>query len=121
MVGRRSLVVMSATAAATTQSMKIPFALLIALILGFATVGRVGLYPLLWRGDRQTGVIRYYDGESSFGLIHPDEGGEDVFVHAHAFPHRQRSGLTAGMPVRYRVLAGDNRASAWGATTELGR
>jgi len=115
---RRGLVVMSTAAAATTQSLQLPFALLLALMAGFATIGRIGLYPLLWRGERHTGTISFYDDEIGFGLIHPDEGGEAVFVHSHAFPRKQRGLLVAGLRLRYRVLSGDNRASAWGATLE---
>jgi cold shock CspA family protein len=72
----------------------------------------------LWRGERHTGTISFYDDESGFGLIHPDEGGEQVFVHSHAFPRRQRGLLAAGLRLRYRVLSGDNRSSAWGATLD---
>jgi cold shock CspA family protein len=115
---RRSLVVMGSAAAATTEALSWPLGLLFALLVGFATVGRVGLYPLLWRGDRHTGMINFYDPELSFGLIDPDDGGEAVFVHAHAFPRRQRHWLAMGARVKYRVLASDNRASAWGATME---
>ncbi len=115
---RRSLVVMGSAAAATTESLRWPFALLAALLVGFATVGRVGLYPLLWRGDRQTGTITLYDPELHFGLIESDEGGEAVHVHANAFPRRMRPIIEVGMRVRYRVLASDNRSSAWGATAD---
>jgi cold shock CspA family protein len=115
---RRSLVVMGSAAAATTESLRWPIALLAALLVGFATVGRVGLYPLLWRGDRQTGTITLYDPELLFGLIEPDAGGEAVHVHANAFPRRMRPLLQIGMRVRYRVLASDNRSSAWGATAD---
>jgi cold shock CspA family protein len=115
---RRSLVVMGSAAAATTEALSWPLGLLFALLVGFATVGRVGLYPLLWRGDRHSGMLSFYDPEMSFGLIDSDEGGEAVFVHAHAFPRRQRSLLATGTRVKYRVLASDNRASAWGATME---
>jgi cold shock CspA family protein len=95
-----------------------PFALLLILLVGFVTMGRIGLYPLLWRGDRHRGTITLYDREMDFGLIEPDGEGEAVFVHANAFPRRQRATLREGMRVRYRLLASDNRANAWGATTE---
>lgn len=81
-------------------------------------MGRIGLYPLLWRGDRHRGTLTFFDQEMSFGLIEPAGDGDAVFVHAHAFPRRQRSALRAGVRVRYRLLASDNRANAWGATME---
>ncbi len=115
---RRGLVVMSSAAAATTESMQLPLALLLALMAGFATVGRIGLYPLLIRGERHSGTITLYDDELGFGLVEPDGGGEQIFVHAHAFPRRQRADLGVGTRLRYRLLASDNRASAWGATME---
>lgn len=115
---RRGLVVMGGAAAATTDALRLPLALLIALLAGFATIGRVGLYPLLWRGERQTGTITMFDPELNFGFIAPDEPGEAVHVHANAFPRRIRPTLTVGMRVRYRVLDSDNRASAWGATPD---
>ncbi|MDJ0924236.1 MAG: putative Ig domain-containing protein [Acidimicrobiia bacterium] len=115
---RRTLVVMGGVASATTEALSLPLTLLIVLLLGFTTIGRIGLYPLLWRGDRHAGTISFFDEEMHFGLIDPDAGGEAIFVHAHAFPRRQRAGLNAGMRVRYRLLASDQRANAWGATVE---
>jgi cold shock CspA family protein len=115
---RRSLVVMSSAAAATTESLRWPFALLLALLVGFATIGRVGLYPLLWRGEEHSGVLTLLDPEFGFGLIDPDDGGEAIFVHVNSFPRRQRPDLAVGRRVRFRLLASDNRSSAWGANLE---
>jgi cold shock CspA family protein/PKD repeat protein len=115
---RRSLVVMGSAAAATTESLRWPFALLLALLVGFATIGRVGLYPLLWRGEKHSGVLTLFDAEFGFGLIDPDGDGEPIFVHVNSFPRRQRPDLAVGMRVRFRLLASDNRASAWGASAE---
>ena len=90
---RRTLVVMGGVAGATTEALSLPFALLAFLMIGFITMGRIGLYPLLWRGDRHRGTLTFFDQEMSFGLIEPAGDGDAVFVHAHAFPRRQRPSL----------------------------
>ena len=63
------------------------------------------------------GTVKWFNDSKGYGFIQRAEG-EDVFVHAHAFPRRQRGLLRTGLRLRYRVLSGDNRSSAWGATLE---
>ena len=85
--------------------------------MGFITIGRIGLYPVLRRGDRFTGVIGFYDEELGFGLVTPDNDSKEIFIHANALPQRQRRNLEAGTRVRYRLFIDDSRPCAWGATT----
>ena len=51
-------------------------------------------------------IIRWYNGEGGYGFIHPDEGGEAIFVHhtgIAAHPTKAKS-LTEGTRVAYEVV-----------------
>ena len=56
--------------------------------------------------SRRVGTIRrWYNGEGGYGFIHPDEGGEAIFVHhtgiaAHT---TKAKSLTEGTRVAYEV------------------
>ena len=39
-----------------------------------------------------TGTVKFYNGQKGYGFIAPDNGGNDVFVHASAL---ERAGLTS--------------------------
>jgi CspA family cold shock protein len=46
--------------------------------------------PVVERGPRQNGTVKFFNAEKGYGFITPDEGGADVFVHVSAV---ERSGL----------------------------
>ena len=65
--------------------------------------------------DQRTGTIKcWYNGEGSYGFIHPDDGGEAVFVH-HTYIAAAHSGaksLPEGSQVIYE-LARRDMAGLW--------
>jgi cold shock protein len=56
--------------------------------------------------SRRVGTIRrWYNGEGGYGFIHPDEGGEAIFVHhtGIAAQTTKAKSLTEGTRVAYEV------------------
>jgi CspA family cold shock protein len=50
-----------------------------------------------------TGTVKWFNGQKGFGFIQPDEGGNDVFVHA-----VERAGmhsLNEGQKISFEVVA----------------
>jgi len=47
------------------------------------------------------GTVKFYNGQKGFGFIQPDEGSNDVFVHATALERAGISGLTEGQKVTF--------------------
>jgi CspA family cold shock protein len=47
------------------------------------------------------GIVRSFDARKGSGMIAPDEGGADVFVHASAVERAGLAGLSVGDRVRY--------------------
>jgi cold shock protein len=52
-------------------------------------------------GMRQTGTIKFFNQTKGFGLITPDEGGNDVFVHITAVESSGIGALDEGMRVSF--------------------
>ncbi len=55
--------------------------------------------------SQKTGIVeRWFNGEGGYGFIHPDDGGEAVFVHhtGIAVPTKAKS-LQEGVRVSYEV------------------
>lgn len=50
-----------------------------------------------------TGVVKWFNGEKGFGFIKPDEGGDDVFVHASALQNSGLADLQDGQKVGYEL------------------
>lgn len=47
------------------------------------------------------GTVKFYNAQKGFGFITPDNGGNDVFVHATALERAGMRGLTEGQKVSY--------------------
>ena len=64
--------------------------------------------------DQRTGTIKsWYNGEGGYGFIHPDDGGEAVFVHHTCLvAHPGVKSLPEGSQVIYGV-ARRNKAGLW--------
>jgi CspA family cold shock protein len=50
-----------------------------------------------------TGGVKWFNAQKEFGLIQPDDGGKDVFVHIMAVQAARLSGLNGGEKVSYEV------------------
>jgi len=56
--------------------------------------------------NQKTGIVeRWFNGEGGYGFIHPDEGGEAVFVHHTGIAaHAKAKSLKEGVRVSYEVV-----------------
>ena len=48
-----------------------------------------------------TGTVKFYNGQKGYGFIAPDDGGNDVFVHASALERAGMHGLNEGQKVSF--------------------
>ena len=48
-----------------------------------------------------TGTVKFYNATRGFGFIAPEDGGNDVFVHATALERAGMTGLTEGQKVNF--------------------
>jgi CspA family cold shock protein len=48
-----------------------------------------------------TGTVKFYNDQKGFGFIQPDNGGNDVFVHATALERAGIRGLVEGQKVSF--------------------
>lgn len=49
----------------------------------------------------KSGTVKFYNAQKGFGFIQPEEGGNDVFVHATALERCGISGLSDGQNVKF--------------------
>ncbi len=56
-----------------------------------------------------TGVVKWFNGTKGFGIIQPDSGGPDVFVHISAVERAGLGSLNEGQKVSFEVEK-DNRS-----------
>jgi cold shock protein len=78
---------------------------------GFTPERRKVLEQLL---SQRTGIVgRWFNGEGGYGFIHPDDGGEAVFVHHTGIvAHTKTKSLKEGVRVSYEVVR-RKMAGAW--------
>jgi cold shock CspA family protein len=81
----------------------------VALALGL-TVGRITLVPVFARRRRGQGMVRMYDPAGGFGLIIPEDGSDDLVVHAASL--RKATALAAGDIVHYLAVKTGQRDTA---------
>lgn len=48
-----------------------------------------------------TGTVKFYNTQKGFGFIEPDDGGQDVFVHATALERAGMGPLVEGQKVSF--------------------
>ncbi len=48
-----------------------------------------------------TGTVKFYNSQKGFGFIQPDDGAQDVFVHATALERANISTLAEGQKVSF--------------------
>ena len=63
-----------------------------------------------------TGTVKFYNDQKGFGFIAPDEGGNDVFVHATALERAGMRGLSQGQKVSFET-ARDSRSGKVAVST----
>jgi CspA family cold shock protein len=51
-----------------------------------------------------TGTVKWFNGQKGYGLIQPDEGGADVFVHISAVERSGMSKLDEGQKISYEIV-----------------
>jgi len=64
--------------------------------------------------NQKTGIVeRWFNGEGGYGFIHPEEGGEAVFVHyTDIAAHAKARSLKEGVRVSYEVVC-TKMAGVW--------
>ena len=59
-----------------------------------------------------TGTVKFFNTISGFGVIEPDGGGSDAFVHISAVEQAGMSGLAEGQKVQFDLEPGRDGKSA---------
>jgi CspA family cold shock protein len=61
-----------------------------------------------------TGTVKWFNGQKGFGFIQPDDGGNDVFVHASAVERAGMTTLQEGQKLSFE-LEQDQRSGKYAA------
>ena len=52
-----------------------------------------------------TGTVKWFNSQTGFGFIQPEDGSKDVFVHISAVERAGMSALSEGQKVSYEIVA----------------
>jgi CspA family cold shock protein len=58
------------------------------------------------------GIVKWFNGQKSYGFIEPESGGKDVFVHISAVERAGLSLLSESDKVSYEVVQNRSKESA---------
>ena len=59
-----------------------------------------------------TGTVKWFNSTKGYGFIAPDNGGQDVFVHASAVERAGLPGLREGQKISYDVVPDRGKLAA---------
>jgi cold shock protein len=62
--------------------------------------------------ETETGTVKWFSNEKGYGVITPDGGGADVFVHHSEIQAEGYRSLTEGQRVEFEVEQGDEGLEA---------
>ena len=65
----------------------------------------------------EKGTVKFYNDQKGYGVIQPDSGAKDVFVHATALQRAGLTGLSEGQKVSFET--GEDRRTGKIAVTEI--
>ena len=67
-----------------------------------------------------TGTVKFYNDQKGYGFIAPDDGGNDVFVHATALERAGLSGLRENQKVTFETEVDRRSGKTAVSTIRLG-
>ena len=59
-----------------------------------------------------TGTVKWFNATKGYGVIQPDDGGKDVFVHHTAIDSQGFRSLTEGQKVEFEIVQGQKGPQA---------
>lgn len=66
--------------------------------------------------ERQTGTVKWFNGEKGYGFATPDDGGKDVFVHYSAIQSEGYRTLDEGDRIEFAIEMGEKGPKAVNVT-----